>query len=307
MLYNLALVAGLGCESPATEPARPAPPPVQGIEAQGPPLPFEPPEPLTMVAAPQLSESSGIAPSARHPGTFWTHNDSGNPAELFRFDTEGHLLHRAPAPGLDNRDWEDLAAGPCPDGDQPCLYIAEIGDNKLRYAWVAVYAVREPDADESAGIVATWRARYPSGPRNAEALLRDPITGRLYLVTKEGSGLCEVYRFPAEPSEAPGTLELVTSLQLEGDSATMRKVTGGDWSADGRRLVLRTYQLAWEWDVGDPDRDAHWSEPPRRAWLAVEEQGEAIAYMADGSLITTSEGVPMAVNRVPRPTGGPLR
>ena len=309
MLLPLALVIALGCgaESPASEPDRAPAEAVPEVEVQGPPLPFEPPQALTRVLAPRLSESSGLAPSGLQPSTYWTHNDSGNPAELFHFDLEGRLLGRHAVPGVDNRDWEDLAAGSCPDGQGPCIYIAEIGDNKKQYEWVAVYAVREPSGDEPAGIVATWRARYPDGARNAEALLRDPVTGLLYLVTKEGSGPCEIYRFPTVPSEAPGVLTLVTRLQLDGLTASMLKVTGGDWSADGSRVVLRTYMVAWEWDVHGDDREAFWSEPPRRAWLAVEDQGEAVTYTPEYHLITSSEGVPMVVNLVPRPSATPPR
>jgi len=306
------LLAGLGlcCQSPASPPDPTPPPtpadvpgPVVEAELQGPPMPFEPPVALPSVKAPRLSESSGIAPSLVNPGTFWTHNDSGNAGDLYHFDLEGRFLGRHVVPGLENRDWEDLAGGPCPDDGSPCIYIAEIGDNKKQFEWVAVYAVREPLADEPAGIVATWRASYPDGARNAETLLRDPHTGLLYLVTKESSGLSEVYRFPAAPSESPGVLELVASVQLEpGLFKSWRKATGGDWSADGTRVVVRTYMVAWEWDVHADDREAHWADAPRRAWLATEEQGEAVAYLPDGGLITTSEGVPMAVNHVPRPS-----
>ena len=303
----LLLWVGLACQSPAVEPpvaaAEPEPDPV----LQGPPLPFDPPQPVVTVHAPRLTESSGLAASIRHPGTWWTHNDSGNPAELFRFDLEGRLLGRHPVPGLDNRDWEDLASGACPDSDEPCLYIAEIGDNKHRYEWIAVYAVREPSGDEPAGIVATWRARYPAGARNAETLLRDPATGRLYIVTKDETGRSEVYRLPAQPCEAPGLLEPVATVQLEGEGESMLKATGGDWSADGARVIVRTYQVAWEWDVHSDDREAHWAEPPRRAWLAIEEQGEAVAYTPDGGLLTTSEGLPMPVNRVTRPAAAGTR
>ena len=303
LLWTVGL--GLGCQSTVTDPPAPPSEPIPDVDRQGPPLPFEPPRAVTTVTAPDLTESSGVAPSGHSTASWWTHNDSGNPAELYHFDLDGQVLGRHPVPGVENRDWEDIAAGPCPGTDEPCLYVAEIGDNKKRYPWVAVYAVREPSADaaddQPAAVVATWRARYPRGARNAEALLRDPLTGLLYLVTKDGSGLCEVYRFPATPSENPGLLTQVASVQLEGDSESMRKATGGDWSADGRRVVLRTYQVAWEWDVHTDDREAHWSDTPRRAWLSVEEQGEAVSYTPDYGLITTSEGQPMPVNAVPRP------
>jgi hypothetical protein len=305
MLTALSALAGLGlaCSSPASElPVEPAaqPPGASAPAPQGPPMPFEPPVAVTAVRASGLEESSGLAPSSRHPGTWWTINDSGNPSELFRFDLAGALLGRHPVPGVDNRDWEDLAAGPCPDRPEPCLYIAEIGDNKRQYDHVAVYAAREPEAGEAAVVVSSWRARYPQGARNAESLLRDPITGLLYLITKHKSGRSEVYRFPAEPGDELGTLTLVAELQLEGSGWSALSATGGDFSPDGARVILRTYQVAWEWDVHADAREAHWAEPPRRAWLAAEEQGESVAYLPGGGLLTTSEGSPMKVNAVPR-------
>ncbi len=40
----------------------------------------------------RITESSGLVSSQRKPGTFWTHNDSGNDPELYAFDCEGHKL-----------------------------------------------------------------------------------------------------------------------------------------------------------------------------------------------------------------------
>ena len=298
-------VLPLACGGPAAEPGE-----SQGATAEvvGPPMPFEPPKAVAQVEAPGLTESSGIAASRRQPGSWWTLNDSGNAAALYRFDLEGRFLGVHPIPGIDNRDWEDLTSGPCPGTDDPCLYVAEIGDNKEHFEWVAVYAVREPDAAasavEPAPVVATWRARYPDDVHNAETLLLQPDTGRLYLVTKKHSGRCEVYRFPAEPSDTTGTLTRVGVFQLGGLSLSQRKATGGDFSPDGRRVVIRTYQAAWEWDVDPENPEAHWSQEPRRAWLAVEKQGEAIAYTPEGHLLTTSEGYPMPVNIVRRTGAG---
>ena len=296
---SLALLA-LACSAappPPPEPEVQAPP---GFEPAGPPMPFAPPEVLPAVSAPGLAESSGVAPSLRAPGTFWTLNDSGNPPELFRFDLDGRALGRCAIRGVENRDWEDLASGPCPGGAGPCLYIAEIGDNQRRYPWAAVYAVPEPEGDEPVAPVATWRARYPAAPRNAETLLRDPGSGRLYLVTKEKSGQSEVWRFPEAPGEKPGLLEKIADIALPGDADEFRQATGGAWSADGRRVVVRTYVIAWEGDVDPAHPEAFWADPPRRAWLAPEAQGEGIAYLPDGALLTTSEGAPMAVDLVRR-------
>jgi len=250
-----------------------------------------------------LTEASGLAPSLRQPGTYWTLNDSGNAAELFHFDLEGHGLGRYPVGGVENRDWEDLASGPCPGSGEPCLFIGEIGDNKRKQPWIAVYAVGEPADLDPTGVLATWRAHYPDGPHNAEALLRDPASGRLYVVTKENDGRSGVFRFPRDPSDEVVTLERVATLQLEGPEEAFRQATSGAWSADGRRVVLRSYVLGWEWDVDPARPEAFWGDPPRVAWLAGEERGEGICYLPDGALLTNSEGAPMRLRRAARAAG----
>ena len=44
------------------------------------------------IDAPEIPESSGIVESRKYPGVFWTHNDSGNPAEVFAIAASGKLL-----------------------------------------------------------------------------------------------------------------------------------------------------------------------------------------------------------------------
>ena len=75
-----------------------------------------------------LRESSGLAASRRRPGVFWTLVDSKGDSAVFAVDRHGTLLQRVRVSGSRNRDWEDLASGPCPDGRGDCLWIAETGD-----------------------------------------------------------------------------------------------------------------------------------------------------------------------------------
>src|SRR5215212_9666582 len=60
------------------------------------------------IDAPEITESSGILESRRYPGVFWTHNDSGNPAEIFAITGTGKLLMKFPIRAT-NVDWEDIA------------------------------------------------------------------------------------------------------------------------------------------------------------------------------------------------------
>src|SRR5690606_981680 len=66
-------------------------------------------------------ESSGLAHAT--DSTFWTHPDSGSPAELYLFNLKGELLKTVPLP-IPNRDWEELA-----QDDKGSLYIGDFGNN----------------------------------------------------------------------------------------------------------------------------------------------------------------------------------
>lgn len=247
--------------------------------------------PYVEVTHKDLSESSGVATSPARPGIWFTHNDSGGDAELFAFTLEGELIGVHPVPGAKSRDWEDMAAGPCPGLEAPCLYIGDIGDNVRKRKHVRVYATRVPEAGAPARIVAEWRLDYPNKKHNAETLLVDPRSGAVYIVTKDDDGEAQVYRLPRETGK--GDLIHVADLSLPGSSKSERRTSAGDWHPSGDRVIVRTYTTAWEWQVDPDDREAHWRQQPRRVPLPQEVQGEAIAYAPDGQLVTTSEGQPM--------------
>lgn len=247
--------------------------------------------PYAEVAHEDLSESSGLATSPARPGVWFTHNDSGGEAELFAFTVDGEITDVHPVYGAKARDWEDMAAGPCPGARAPCLYIGDIGDNVRKRKNIRVYATLVPEAGAAARVIAEWKLDYPGKKRNAETLLVDPVSGSVYIVTKDDDGEAEVYRLPEQAGK--GDLIHIADLSLPGSDKSERRTTAGDWHPDGDRVVVRTYTTAWEWQVDPADREAHWKRPPRRIPLPREMQGEAIAYAPDGRLATTSEGSPM--------------
>lgn len=98
---------------------------------------------------PNNDEISGIAfsPTLLAPSgepVLYGINDGGNPERLVVWDPgTGKRLRTFILPGVENVDWEDLAAGPCGTGNSAptaataaasdsCLYIADTGDNKAR-------------------------------------------------------------------------------------------------------------------------------------------------------------------------------
>jgi hypothetical protein len=187
------------------------------------------------------------------------------------------------------RDPEDLAVAP--DGT---LWVADTGDNitsENRRPTVALWKV------PPTGSPVIHRLTYPDGPHDAEALLFGP-DGRPIVVTKEVSGVAGLYVPTADLQ--PGTqagvkLRRVGEFRAEahGENNALGAlgevlVTGAARAPDGRKVALRTYTAAYEWDVPDGDIvKAITTGTPRHTALPDEPQGEAIAYTPDGTAFLT--------------------
>jgi hypothetical protein len=258
-----------------------------------------------------IDESSGLVASRRNPGLLWTHNDSGDDPVVYCIDLKARTCGVWRVTGAEAFDWEDIAIGPGPRAGDPYLYAGDIGDNIDQRTQIVVYRVPEPVAG-SAGPVPVptktapaatapaeaLRLRYPDGPHNAEALLVHPVTGDLYVVSKEAGG-ANLYKAaaPVNPA-AVTTLARVAALHL-GPSEL---VTGGDISPDGLRVALCTYARGYELQVpAGGGFDGVWSQAPVPVDLGFRLQGESIAYRLDGrALLATSEIYPSPLLQVER-------
>jgi hypothetical protein len=238
-----------------------------------------------------IDESSGVVESPSRPGVFWTHNDSGGQARVFAVDEEGRLLGTVRVTGARNRDWEDLAVGPCGEGH--CLYIADVGDNLEERTDPAIYRVPEPSpGDEATVEAARFPVRFPHGPRDVEAIYLLPGE-RLFLVTKGRNHRVEVYRVPA-PLDRPGEpLELERIQRLTWISPALpRHVTGGASTPGGDLVALRTYETL---TLYRPDADGRLEEVSgSRVNLRHlrEPQGEAVAFLPGNRIVLTGEAGP---------------
>jgi hypothetical protein len=247
------------------------------------------------VADGTASELSGLAASHAQPGVLWTHDDSGSPPRIFAVAPTGRLLAALPVAGAQNVDWEDIAVGPGVGGDaaRDALYVADIGDNDRRRDTISVYRVAEPRlAGRPAATAPATRLelRYPDAPHDAEALLVDPRSGALTIVTKSLSGASQIF-VAARP--APGA---VTTLRAAGSLALGlgQTVTAGSVSADGRTVAVRTYDRAYVWRRRAGEALAATLRRPRCAAgadLLDEGQGEALALTRHGrAMLTVPEG-----------------
>jgi hypothetical protein len=191
-------------------------------------------EPLGRFDLREIPESSGIVGSRRHPGVFWVHNDSGNPATLFAVDRRGRILNRFPI-AAPNVDWEDVAID-----DRGRLYVGDVGNNGGRLPIRMIYRLDEPDPGKPAAgpikpTAATFYAMPADDRFDAEAFVVDG--DRAIVVTKRFDGreaeLREVPLDPAAPLLRPASARRVGVLPRFVEPAT-----GADLSADGRLLAV---------------------------------------------------------------------
>ena len=234
------------------------------------------------VTAPAATELSGLVLSTLRRDVLWSLNDSGNPAVLVGFTTTGRTLAEVAVTGAANFDWEDIAAG-----RRGTLLVGDIGDNLAQRASITVLKVPEPRAGATAIAPTTrYELRYPDGARDAEALLFDRSNGSLVIVSKSFGPRGAVYVARQPSSRSITTLRRSGTLRLdEGDA-----VTAGDVSADGRTIVLRTYDRAFAWRrrAGETVAAALRRRPcVADADLLTEGQGEALALTRDASAFYT--------------------
>ncbi|GII20538.1 hypothetical protein [Planosporangium mesophilum] len=218
---------------------------------------------------------------------------------IFYLDSKCKLSRSVPYGNNPARDPQDLAVAS--DG---ALWVADTGDNTSNKAerrdTIALWRV-----PPGGGNPVIHRLSYPDGAHDARAVLFGPDDTPV-IVTKESSGTAAIYQ-PSEPLQANNRqgvpLKKVGTWQPKRTntpnflSVTGRVlVTGAARSPDRKRIALRTYSDAYEWDVPDGDVvKALTTGKPRLTTLTGadgqgEANGEALAYSADGKSFLTTSG-----------------
>jgi hypothetical protein len=248
------------------------------------------------VALADIDEVSGVVASRLHRDVYFVHDDSGESARIFAVGGDGADRGVFTVNGAGAEDWEDMSAAPCGDGSEACLLIADVGDNDEVRDGYALYRVREPTA-VGAGATATLEAEafaftYEDGPHDVEAVAVHPLTGVITLVTKDQTaGIYEI---------TPPLLDGAVARRV-GERALPSGIplaTGADIDRAGARLAIRTYAdvLLFPIAAGATAAQAIAGEPCSAPILA-EMQGEAVAWLADGSgFVTIPEGAGAAVH-----------
>jgi hypothetical protein len=200
------------------------------------------------------------------------------------------------------------------------LYVGDIGDNGKSRAQVQVYRVPEPavyldqhlaPVERDLKGVTQITITYPDGAHDAETLLIDPVTGDLFIATKQ-SGSTAIYRAAADDLAGGGPV--VLSFERSFGIGFLQQATAGDISPTGREIIIKGYGFARMWlrghgqTVGAALGGAAINIP--FVGFPTKPQGETIAFDRFGaSYFTVSEGTSQPLykhtrtsNDGPRPT-----
>ncbi|ROT32866.1 hypothetical protein [Micromonospora sp. HM5-17] len=252
----------------------------------------EPGKKVCTITDERMSELSGLI--ATSDGYIVINDGSEDPSRerVFLLDERCRLDTAVTYGGNGPLDPEDLAISP----DGKTVWIADTGDNGTeRRPTVALWSM--PVSGSSRPVI--HRLAYPDEQRrDAEALLIGD-DGVPLIITKT-TGKAEIYR-PAEelkknntvgvPLEKAGEFSLPKSTTANRFGPAGRlTITGAARSPDGKRIVVRTYADAFEWDVQDGDLVKTLTTGTPRMTPLEDPFGEAIAYSADGkSFLTVSD------------------
>ncbi|TIC79928.1 hypothetical protein [Nocardioides sp. GY 10127] len=227
---------------------------------------------------PRIIESSGLVSVGR-----WlvTTNDSGDVGRVFTVAARGADAGETVGVTTWSQDAVDVEA--LAPGGPGHVWVGDIGDNEAQRDSIAVTRVPVGVGDRTVDST-VYTLVYPDGAHDAETLLRDPTTGRLYVVTKELLG-GTVYA-------APRTLDPDGTNRLRRVGPVLPIATDGTFALDGSAIVVRGYFGAtlYEWPSLRELRDVA---------LPVQDQGEGLAITRGGGLLESTEGRGTAVLRVP--------
>ena len=273
--------------------------------------PFGGPNVIAPLDGKIISESSGICASRINPNVIWTLNDFRNQPILYAVDSIDGSVRQYPITNGNNYDYEDIACGIGPIPHVAYIYVADIGDNLARRGttyffglkkWfpVVIYRMREPNLSTlEASELTQWdklQLEYPDGTHNAEAMMIDPVSKRIFIITKSSG---TIWMTPKEwgAGHAKMTLEMVGSIKKMPNP-----LTAIDISPDGKEIVVKFYNSIHYFCMGSRQYDN-----PEDSWQDIvnvlanvdgikvpyieEPQGEAVCFgqSFDDGIFTLSE------------------
>ena len=213
---------------------------------------------------------------AKRKEEYWGHNDRGDDAEIFRFNSEGKILQKVKLKGVKNVDWEGMTVD-----SKGNFYIADIGDNKLRRKSYRVYQFTEPKTSaKKIKKINVYKFQYADGePHNCEAIFA--MNDKLYIITKEQTVKQKIFCIDKLEESRTISAREVGKLDIFG------RVTDAAYSPERKQLAVLTdkeiafYHVAEESDL---------LKPPVQSTHVRFGQCEALCYDENYLVVTNEQG-----------------
>lgn len=240
---------------------------------------------VSRIPNPKIREASGLAVSATTPDLGYTINDSKNQPIVYaiqvstgktvgRIDLGNYLSEK-------KLDTESLYVDP-----RGQMWVGDLGDNDHSRKDASILVFPEPGpGDHTITNAQRIGVKYDDGNANVEAMLVNPVSGQVFLASKNTEGgPGTVYRLT---TLQPGVRNLAVNLHVK----TPTNVSDGSFSDDGSLVLLRTYSSVW---IVDP-RD--WNML-RQMPLPKPNKSESITFeRGDQSFLVGGEGEDSAIIR----------
>lgn len=242
---------------------------------------------------PSIIQASGLAYSRNNPGYLWSHQDKNFDNSIYLIDEKtAETVATYRVKGTINRDWEDIEIAIGPIDGLNYLYIGDTGDNDQEYTNYWIYRFEEPKFEEGhrnqiIDLEIPFDQivfQYPNRSYDVEALMVDPMTKDIYLVSKRNLwSILFVLPYPQKVNEQ------YTAI-LAG-TFSFRFVTAGTVSESGNEALIRNYDQIFYWKR---EREQTFTEmmasiPSLAPYSPKEVQGEAICFDPKNGYFTLSE------------------
>lgn len=260
-------------------------------------IPFGSAQLKSKLEAVAINEASGLEASKNNKGLLWTHNDSGDQARIFLLSKDAACIGTYYLEGVEARDWEEI--GSMEQDGVTFLIVGDIGDNRAKYQLVYLHVFEEPTRglEDSVYVdtirkadIKTFALTYPDGARDAESLFFDPLSKRLYIITKRelevGLYSCDLSSEAAQP----------LMLQKEAN-LPYTFITSAAISRDGTELLIKNLLEVhyWKRKTGENIKDML-QRPSIKLPYKAEPQGEGICFAENGNGYYTISERPFGLN-----------
>ncbi|PSR56409.1 hypothetical protein AHMF7605_24370 [Adhaeribacter arboris] len=228
----------------------------------------------------QVKESSGLELTPDE-AAFWTHSDSGNPAQLYQVSAAGKWLKTVDIPNTTNLDWEDLTKD-----DKDYLYIGDFGNNLNSRKNLRIFRVKEKDVTQLDTISFTYadQKSFPPARKdwtfNCEAFFYYQDSLYLFSKNRNTRHTVKLYKIPAQPGSY--VAKVVDSLVIDS------RITAADISPDGQTVALLGYGNLYLFKTNKGLKFFS-GEKYCRA-IPQTGQAEALVFTSNNELIISNEG-----------------